>query len=574
MAALAKHYRKQEKRVGIIAVDPTSPFTGGAILGDRIRMADLYTDRGVFIRSMATRGFTARARVRCRFAACSGARATGQSSGSSPTCSVPTACSSTTAWSWELQKLPSAAEIREQAIALTNRVLRELEELLAAPMIDEDYDGPLLLSSLAAAQLHATIPAQASGDPAPLSDYGRLLELEPHWQDELGKAVMPDFINLIDDPLAAGAGHYELDAQGVPAQRIELVRAGILHTLLMANHPNDKITESNGHRPLVGRRRRPVHLQLDAQQPQEGPQPSQAREGLAREYLRASTTVANAYVRPLAEIYLERLEQALRAEGIPGGLFLMLSNGGLTHVSEAKRAPVQLLESGPAAGALAGAWFGRNAGLERVLAFDMGGTTAKLALVDDGEPLVAYGFEAAREKRFLRGSGLPIQIATVELIEIGAGGGSIAHKSRARHAQCRSREQRRPAGPGLLRPRRHRRHRHRRRSDARLSQRRLLPGRRDEDRPRRDRRGVRHAGRGARRRAVRAPPSACTTWSTRTWRAPRAWPSPSAAAFRPNTRCWRPAARGRCMPGTSRASSASSASSVRPARAPAAPSAC
>jgi N-methylhydantoinase A len=148
-----------------------------------------------------------------------------------------------------------------------------------------------------------------------------------------------------------------------------------------------------------------------------------------REYLRASTTVANAYVRPLAEIYLERLEQALRDEGIPGGLFLMLSNGGLTHVSEAKRAPVQLLESGPAAGALAGAWFGRNAGLERVLAFDMGGTTAKLALVDDGEPLVAWGFEAAREKRFLRGSGLPMQIATVELIEIGAGGGSIAHKS-------------------------------------------------------------------------------------------------------------------------------------------------
>ncbi|MBN9490702.1 MAG: hydantoinase/oxoprolinase family protein [Alphaproteobacteria bacterium] len=148
-----------------------------------------------------------------------------------------------------------------------------------------------------------------------------------------------------------------------------------------------------------------------------------------REYQRASTTVANAYVRPLAEVYLERLEQALRAEGIPGGLFLMLSNGGLTHVSEAKRAPVQLLESGPAAGALAGAWFGRNAGLDRVLAFDMGGTTAKLALVDDGEPLVAYGFEAAREKRFLRGSGLPIQIATVELIEIGAGGGSIAHRS-------------------------------------------------------------------------------------------------------------------------------------------------
>jgi N-methylhydantoinase A len=148
-----------------------------------------------------------------------------------------------------------------------------------------------------------------------------------------------------------------------------------------------------------------------------------------REYPRMVTSVANAYVRPIAETYLDRLEAALRDAGIPGSLFLMLSNGGLTHVAEAKRAPVQLLESGPAAGALAGAWFSRHAGLNRVLAFDMGGTTAKLAVVDDGEPLVAWGFEAARQKRFLRGSGLPIQIATVELIEIGAGGGSIARAS-------------------------------------------------------------------------------------------------------------------------------------------------
>lgn len=148
-----------------------------------------------------------------------------------------------------------------------------------------------------------------------------------------------------------------------------------------------------------------------------------------REYPRCVTAVANAYVRPIAETYLDNLETALKKAGIPRGLFLMLSNGGLTHVAEAKRAPVQLLESGPAAGALAGAWFGRHAGLDRVLAFDMGGTTAKLALVDDGEPLVGWGFEAARTKRFLRGSGLPIQIATVELIEIGAGGGSIARRS-------------------------------------------------------------------------------------------------------------------------------------------------
>ncbi|NJK32180.1 MAG: hypothetical protein HC927_07110, partial [Deltaproteobacteria bacterium] len=95
--------------------------------------------------------------------------------------------------------------------------------------------------------LASTIPEHASGDPPPLTDYGRLRELEPHWQDQLGKPVMPDFIDLVDDPLAAGFGHYELDAQGFGAERIELVRAGVLHTLLMANRPNDHIDRSNGH---------------------------------------------------------------------------------------------------------------------------------------------------------------------------------------------------------------------------------------------------------------------------------------------------------------------------------------
>ena len=105
----------------------------------------------------------------------------------------------------------------------------------------------------------------------------------------------------------------------------------------------------------------------------------------------------------------------------------MLSNGGLTNIEEAKRTPVQLLESGPAAGALVAAHLGAVDGGSHVLAFDMGGTTAKLSIVDDGKPTVAYSFEAAREKRFVEGSGLPVRISTLELIEIGAGGGSIAH---------------------------------------------------------------------------------------------------------------------------------------------------
>ena len=146
-----------------------------------------------------------------------------------------------------------------------------------------------------------------------------------------------------------------------------------------------------------------------------------------REYERSSTTAVNAYIKPLAQEYLDLLSQELAGIGIDGTIFLMLSNGGLTHIEEAKRSPVQLLESGPAAGALAGSFFGLKSSHPNVLAFDMGGTTAKLSLIDDGEPMVTYAFEAAREKRFMEGSGLPIRISTIELIEIGAGGGSIAH---------------------------------------------------------------------------------------------------------------------------------------------------
>ncbi|HET9853824.1 MAG TPA: hydantoinase/oxoprolinase family protein [Methylomirabilota bacterium] len=145
-----------------------------------------------------------------------------------------------------------------------------------------------------------------------------------------------------------------------------------------------------------------------------------------REYERASTTAANAYIKPLAQRYLALMARRVAELGIPAPLLLMLSSGGLTHVEEAQRVPVQMLESGPAAGAIAAAFFGQPDSSGNVLAFDMGGTTAKLSLVDGGEPLTAYSFEAARQRRFIEGSGLPIRISTIELIEIGAGGGSIA----------------------------------------------------------------------------------------------------------------------------------------------------
>jgi len=145
-----------------------------------------------------------------------------------------------------------------------------------------------------------------------------------------------------------------------------------------------------------------------------------------REYERTSTTVANAYVQPLMDGYLERFSKALAEVGFKGQLHLMQSSGGLTAPDIARRFPIRLLESGPAGGALVTAFMGKQAGLDQLLAFDMGGTTAKACLIQDGKIAVAPSMEAARVHRFKRGSGIPIKAPVVDMIEIGAGGGSIA----------------------------------------------------------------------------------------------------------------------------------------------------
>lgn len=145
-----------------------------------------------------------------------------------------------------------------------------------------------------------------------------------------------------------------------------------------------------------------------------------------REYERTTTTVANAYVMPLIEPYVRRIEDSLAARGYTGSLFLMQSSGLLASPDMARRFPIRLLESGPAGGAIAAGHFGRAAGHEDVVAFDMGGTTAKVCMIENGRADVAPMMEAAREDRFKRGSGLPIRAPVIDMIEIGAGGGSIA----------------------------------------------------------------------------------------------------------------------------------------------------
>jgi N-methylhydantoinase A len=146
-----------------------------------------------------------------------------------------------------------------------------------------------------------------------------------------------------------------------------------------------------------------------------------------REWERFSTTVANAYVQPAMARYLRGLADGLREIGISGPLFLMLSGGGLTTIETACRLPIRLVESGPAGGAIFSASIARQCGIANVLSFDMGGTTAKICLIDDGRPQTSRAFEIARVGRFRKGSGLPLRIPVIEMVEIGAGGGSIAH---------------------------------------------------------------------------------------------------------------------------------------------------
>lgn len=149
----------------------------------------------------------------------------------------------------QLRGIPAANdELLAAGEKLVDRTLRELEELAIAPMMEEDYDGPLLFTGDAAAQLlGATVATEAVGTPAPLGENGRMVDLEPAWQGKLGKQVMPNHVDLVDDPTIAGAfGSYEIDAEGNKATKVSLVKGGKLEALLMTRVPNGKVAGSNG----------------------------------------------------------------------------------------------------------------------------------------------------------------------------------------------------------------------------------------------------------------------------------------------------------------------------------------
>jgi N-methylhydantoinase A len=146
-----------------------------------------------------------------------------------------------------------------------------------------------------------------------------------------------------------------------------------------------------------------------------------------REYERFNTVVANAYIKPLMASYLGRLEQRLQDEGVRCRIFLMHSGGGIISIGNAAAFPVRLVESGPAGGAVFAAHIAARYGIDKALSFDMGGTTAKICLIKNQTPKTSRVFEVARTYRFKKGSGMPISIPVIDMVEIGAGGGSLAH---------------------------------------------------------------------------------------------------------------------------------------------------
>ncbi len=143
-----------------------------------------------------------------------------------------------------------------------------------------------------------------------------------------------------------------------------------------------------------------------------------------REFERANTTVANAYVKPIIRSYLSRFEEDLHALATRASLLIMTSEGGTMGAQTVADFPIRLVESGPAGGALAAAHVGRGLHVDKIIAFDMGGTTAKMSLIENGEPTRADEFEVGRVHRFAKGSGLPLKIPVLHMIEIGAGGGA------------------------------------------------------------------------------------------------------------------------------------------------------
>lgn len=230
----------------------------------------------------------------------------------------------------------------------------------------------------------------------------------PEDRVELGERMDPHG-NAVQQPTS---GELESMAEALKDMGVESVAVSLLHAYVNDTHER-KVRE------ILEKRLPGVAISLSSEL---------ARE--INEFERTSTTAANAYVKPIVAAYLHELEDRIEKIGPQVPLRIMVSSGGFTSAKSAAHSPIMLLESGPAAGVLSALNTATQNGVRQVLAFDMGGTTAKACVAVDGDAPVEHFFECARVERFKRGSGLPILIPSIELIEIGAGGGSIAYCNR------------------------------------------------------------------------------------------------------------------------------------------------
>ncbi|MGD9942644.1 MAG: hydantoinase/oxoprolinase family protein [Burkholderiaceae bacterium] len=235
--------------------------------------------------------------------------------------------------------------------------------------------------------------------PEPLVDRADIIEIDGRL-DARGRELEPVSAEALDAALAQ-----------IRARGIESLGICLLHSYLDPRH--EQVVAQHVRRALPE-----LSISLSSQIASE-----------IREFERMSTVAANAYVQPLAASYLRRLRQSLENVGATGPLRIMISSGGFTSDQSAADDPIDLLESGPAGGVLSALNTAALTGVTEVLTFDMGGTTAKACVATEGVPAITYLFEAARARRFKKGSGLPILVPSIDLIEIGAGGGSIAYRN-------------------------------------------------------------------------------------------------------------------------------------------------
>jgi len=234
---------------------------------------------------------------------------------------------------------------------------------------------------------------------------------------ELPRPLVPRWLrfDITERTYADGTEAVPLDRGQVASLASELADAGVEAVAVCFLHSHTKPAHEREARAVVREAAPALRVALSSEVNPE-----------IREYERTSTTLANVYVQGLVEDYLADLQRRLHRVGLAPRPHIMLSNGGVATVETARRFPIRMLESGPAGGALGAVALGRAAGREDQLSFDMGGTTAKVCVIEGGRPLVTHAFEVDRVYRLRAGSGLPVRAPVIDMIEIGAGGGSIA----------------------------------------------------------------------------------------------------------------------------------------------------